>query len=324
MIGGISEGFANYLAVLRRVESHKTPKTDLKNWLMSQFDLEETYARNVATTLLFGTGLITVQDGDCVVSETGRAILQKPNPGILYRIFAEQFIGITDLVEILAEIQPKDWDELFAAWHMRVSSASKPASKWSTNHAKMQFRHRLDWLCSLGIISELADGYYLSKSGMEETLKQRIKGATQQDEAVKIRATEDASFARTAPGQPLEFDHPTNVPGKIRQCGLDSFIRNRFDGSRVANLGPAALQAGDCDECLVSCWRNEFLGHGPLKNPSNAIGSLIHQRSTPTRFDELLSDRFKCERSEFAGKDRAVQLLDESDDDLVLRDFVSD
>jgi hypothetical protein len=145
-----------------------------------------------------------VEDGYCVLADSGRAILRNSKPEHLFSIFAAQFIGITELVELLAESQPRNWDDLFLAWHTRVGMASQQASKWSTNHAKMQFRHRLDWLRSLGIVSKLADGYYLSKTGMEQSVKTRMSAATQKEEAESI-SHNDLEDKLKAIGEFFEF-----------------------------------------------------------------------------------------------------------------------
>jgi len=177
MVGGIGEGFANYLAILRMVHESKITRGALLSWLMTEFRLEETYASNVVTTLLFGPGLIVTTDGVCTLSETGRELHEKAKPDLLYTIFSRQFLGITDIVEILTLEQPKTWESLFDVWHTKINNSSKQAAAWSIKHARMQFRHRLDWLRSLSIVNKVADSYYLSKSGMEEMTRRRLSAA---------------------------------------------------------------------------------------------------------------------------------------------------
>jgi len=186
MAGGVGDGFASYLKILRYVSESRIDRAGLIGWLKNEFQLMESYAKNVASLLLFGTGLIESVDGSCVLTEAGRRILEQAKPGILYEHIAGQFLGITDIVDILDTLQPLTWEKLFDAWHARVCKISPEASKWKKSHAKMQFRHRLDWLRSLSIVNKLADSFYLSKTGMEDRTQRRLKTAKGQTEAESI------------------------------------------------------------------------------------------------------------------------------------------
>jgi hypothetical protein len=187
MVGGVGEGFASYLKILRYVGEHRIDRTSLVAWLKSEFQLEESYAKNVATMLLFGTGLIETLDGGyCVVTDSGRQILEHAKPALLYESFAPQFVGITEIVDILNASQPLSWEKLFDAWHAKISTTSQEAAKWKKSHAKMQFRHRLDWLRSLSIVNKLADSFYLLKAGMEDSTQRRLKTAKGKSDAEKI------------------------------------------------------------------------------------------------------------------------------------------
>lgn len=186
MVGGVGEGFATYLKILRHVREHKLGRAELVAWLKSEFQLAQSYAKNVADLLLFGTGLIESQSGCCVLTKTGEQIVDDGNPKSLYDVFAKQFIGITDIVDILHVSQPLTWEKLFELWQARISKTSPEAGKWKVSHAKMQFRHRLDWLRSLSIVNKLADSLYLSKAGMEDRTQRRLRTAKGQAEAEEI------------------------------------------------------------------------------------------------------------------------------------------
>lgn len=54
MVGGVGDGFANYLKILRFVAEHNTDRTKLLEWLKDEFQLEQSYAKNLVTMLLFG------------------------------------------------------------------------------------------------------------------------------------------------------------------------------------------------------------------------------------------------------------------------------
>jgi len=149
MVGGVGEGFATYLKILNHVREHKMVRAELVLWLKTEFQLAQSYAKNVADLLLFGPGLIQSQDNGCVLTDAGAQILNEAKPNFLYDVFARQFVGITDIVEILHLSQPLTWEKLFDLWRVRVSKTSPEVAKWKVSHAKMQFRHRLDWLRSL-------------------------------------------------------------------------------------------------------------------------------------------------------------------------------
>jgi hypothetical protein len=186
MVGGVNDGFATYLKTLRKVKEQPFSRPQLVRWLVEEFDLSVSYAKNVVSLLLFGTGLVESRNGRCLLTEAGAQILDRASPGLLYKVFANQFIGIVDIVDILHDSQPLTWQKLFELWHGRVSKGSLEASKWKISHAKMQFRHRLDWLRSLSVVNRVADSFYLSKAGMEERTQQRLRSAKGQEEADEI------------------------------------------------------------------------------------------------------------------------------------------
>ncbi len=186
MAGGVSDGFANYLRILRYGDQHRVDRAAIIAWLKSEFELEHSYAKNVATMLLFGTGLLESRDGVCVLTDAGRQIINIAKPELLYEHFAPQFVGITAIVDILDATQPLTWEQLFEAWHAKVSQTSQEAANWKVSHAKMQFRHRLDWLRSLSLVNKLADSFYLSKTGMENNTQRRVRAARGKTEAETI------------------------------------------------------------------------------------------------------------------------------------------
>jgi len=164
--------------------------------------LKETYARNILTTLLFGTGLIHAQNRRCALTLAGESLLKAASPNALYTLFAEQFVGIREIVDILAERQPLDSSTLFDEWHKTVRKAAKV--RWKTTHAHMQFKHRLDWLRSLSIVRRVADSYYLSKSAMEGFTRARSQKARDERERESISHSDIEDKLR-AIGEFFEF-----------------------------------------------------------------------------------------------------------------------
>ncbi len=175
MVGGIPDGFVNYLLVLRKIEANKMSRQRLISWLVDHFNIADSYASNIVTTLFRGTGVITLDSGICRLSEEGHSLLDSASPRKLYNLFRDRFIGVAAITDILSESQPLTWDALFEAWTASIKSVI--GTRWNRSHSKMQFRHRLDWLRSLNIIKKVADGYYLSTSGMEVTTQAKVGAA---------------------------------------------------------------------------------------------------------------------------------------------------
>jgi hypothetical protein len=180
MIGGVNLSFANYLLVLRTIDKTKMSKQELVDWLVDRFNLATSYAKNVVTTLFTGAGVVTLRAGVCTISESGRELLENSSPRFLYGLLADQFLGLAEIPTLLADHQPLTSDALFDAWFDTIKSVIR--NRWNRDHAKMQFKHRVDWLRSLEIISRVADGYYLSTRGMEETAQAKRLAAASPDQ----------------------------------------------------------------------------------------------------------------------------------------------
>lgn len=191
MIGGIGQGFANYLLVLRTIDRGKMSKRELVEWLVERFGLAASYAANVVTTLFTGLGVVELRDGICAVAKPGRALLDNSSPRFLYALFADQFLGVAEIPALLTEQQPLTADALFSAWFDKIRRTIQ--KRWTRNHARMQFKHRVDWLRSLDIVNRVADGYYLSVGGMEETAqaKMRAAGSIHERDAISHNDIED-------------------------------------------------------------------------------------------------------------------------------------
>lgn len=150
MIGGIGEGFANYLLVLRKIDATRMSKQELVGWLVDRFAIATSYTSNVVTTLFTGVGVFTVQRGVCTITERGRALLENSSPRFLYGLFADQFLGVAEIPSLLADQQPSSGSALFDAWFETIKAVI--GKRWTRDHARMQFKHRVDWLRSLDMI----------------------------------------------------------------------------------------------------------------------------------------------------------------------------
>lgn len=202
MIGGIGQGFVNYLLVLRAIDAKKMSKRELVNWLVERFGLAETYATNVVTTLFTGLGVVVLKDRVCVVGKPGRTLLEKSSPSFLYALSADQFLGVAEIPAILTEQQPLASDALYSAWFDKIKCTIQ--KRWKPAHARMQFKHRLDWLRSLDIVNKVADGYYLSVGGMEATAEAKRRAARSANERDAI-SHNDIEDKLKSIGQFFEF-----------------------------------------------------------------------------------------------------------------------
>lgn len=228
MIGGIGDGFATYLGVLRAIESNKWSRSDLLDWLISEYKLSDAYARNVMTMLLFGTGLVATEGGRCCLTDIAKSLLESASPLALYSHFADQFAGIKEIVEILAERQPLDAGALFSEWDSRIRKAT--GVNWKASHARMQFTHRIDWLRSLSIVRKIADSFYLSTTAMDDLVRTKSERASSEVEKAsishndiedKLRAIGEFFEFMSIKRAPVNDARPTSVPRLVENRQLD-------------------------------------------------------------------------------------------------------
>jgi len=228
---GINEGFTNYLAVLREVDRIPRNRSKLKAWLVDAYKLSDSYAKNVVTMLLFGSGLLESDKHICELTDHGRHILESSSPIELYLLFSQQFIGFGEAIEILNDEQPLIFDCMFDAWHSKMKQLHQV--NWKTSHAKMQFRHRLEFLRSVGLMRKLADGYYLSKIGMD--LIQDVKRGNAQSAKEKEKISHN------------------EIENKLRMIG-DFFEFTSLKRASVNDARPSRLPALKEDRQLDCLW----------------------------------------------------------------------
>lgn len=228
MVGGIPNGFSNYLAILRQVDGKHPTRQQLLDWLVKEYDLKESYAKNILSLLLIGSGLVKSDGSVCLLSPVGLELLKSSSPNLLYQTIAMQFIGIEELTSLIERHQPISGDELLKAWEREIRANFKV--EWNSNHAKMQFKHRLEWLRALGIVNKGADAYYLAKAGIREATRRRVL-ATPDAEAARDVSHNDVEDKLQAIGEFFEFmsikrasvneARPTNTPRLVENRQLD-------------------------------------------------------------------------------------------------------
>jgi hypothetical protein len=228
MVGGISEGFANYLGILREVDAQRPTRQSLEEWLTTEYGIKHSYARNIVSLLLFGTGLLESEGKCCQVTSAGKDLLKSGAASLLYEMVASRFIGIDNIISIVEQRQPISGEDLQRSWESEVRQ--KWSVRWNDRHASIQFKHRLDWLRSLGMINKVADGYYLAKAGIREVTRRRVQAATGEGAAEKVSHS-DIEDKLTAIGEFFEFvsikramvneARPTNTPRLSENRQLD-------------------------------------------------------------------------------------------------------
>ena len=228
MVGGIPQGFANYLAILRSIEINRLSRQGLVDWLKREYKIKDSYARNIVALLLFGTGLVKSEGGNCALTQTGSELAKTGSAGLLYEVIARQFIGVQELTTLIEEGQPISGDELLSAWERMVRDNSKV--NWNRNHARMQFKHRLEWLRALGLVNKVADTYYLAKAGIREATRRRVR-ATPNAKAAQDVSHNDVEGKLQAIGDFFEFmsikrasvneARPHNAPKLVENRQLD-------------------------------------------------------------------------------------------------------
>src|SRR5215203_4784428 len=70
--------------------------------------------------------------------------------------------------------------------------------------------------------------------------------------------------------QSLQFNHGPNTPPYKRADRVDSIVGNRPHRLRLAHTSPASSKALYGDESVVLVRRQQFSGHPPLDDLSNA------------------------------------------------------
>jgi hypothetical protein len=139
---------------------------------------------------------------------------------------------------------------------------------------------------------------------------------------VEVAPANPARLARSAPGQPLELNHPGDSTVKVcERCGHDRVV-HRLHGFVLLRGSSAGLKAGNCGERLEHGYRNQLLARGPLEHPLDPPDALVDLFSAPARVNHLLPHGLQRKRSELGRWRVAVQRQHEPECLLVLREFV--
>jgi hypothetical protein len=107
------------------------------------------------------------------LTPVGLELAKSGSAVLLYNTISTNFIGIVELTELIEQCQPISGEALLQAWEKTMRKTYRV--KWNANHARMQFKHRIEWLRAIGFVNNVADEYYLSKMGIQEATRRRVR-----------------------------------------------------------------------------------------------------------------------------------------------------
>ena len=219
MAGSVTEQFPNLLHTLQWIEQATLTPAEVRQWLCTTFDLTDSFARNVYTVILVSSMLTEVCDGYCRLTHNGRIVLNTSSPELLLDIFLKKFIGFAEILVILRERGALDTPSLTGTWFQTVGSRYQQAMSWGANHISNQFRHRINWLRSLGFV-QFANGLYsLSSEGYDFATERPMDLIVLGQDEIN----ESENLAISSVSKPFEpFNNKVERVRSIRQ----SFARN--------------------------------------------------------------------------------------------------
>lgn len=169
MAGKLKEQFPNLVQTLIYVDHRSPSRADLIRWLMRRFSLSSRYAENIYTVLLKTGGLVERRGKKCILTREGKSVVASLSPKVLFRIYAERFIGFYEMLSILhEETEGKEISEFKEDWGKETAKCFKV--KWGPKTLEQQFRRRLDWLRSLRLVDMVGGRAFLTKEGMETVM----------------------------------------------------------------------------------------------------------------------------------------------------------
>jgi len=89
MAGGVEAQFGNLLNTLGWIQNNHPTSDDVRTWLINNFVLTKSYARDVYTVLLISTGLVKVTNGRCRLTADGTSVLNTSSPTILLEVVSK-------------------------------------------------------------------------------------------------------------------------------------------------------------------------------------------------------------------------------------------
>ncbi|WP_246173509.1 hypothetical protein [Limnoglobus roseus] len=138
---------------------------------------------------------------------------------------------------------------------------------------------------------------------------------------IDIGQTEGARFTRSAAGQPLEFDHTSDVASQKEQGGVDDGILDRTDGLRFPGRRPSPLKPDDGGEPTVDGFVDEFFARRPFEHSPDEVRPAVALGPGKATVDPPLPDRLELQGPEFGGREVGVLLSERTGHQFALGEF---
>lgn len=156
----------DYLAALNSmlefIAAESPTEEDMVDWIKTQFPLvSSTTVAKRYISLLRAAGLILYDGSQLVVSDDGAAYLSDPTPAYLLDVFRRRFLGLDELLEILAA-SPGPLE------HVHRELVDRLKVEWTT---PAQTKYRLEWLQALGAAAKGTNGVWFAVSPADRSAK---------------------------------------------------------------------------------------------------------------------------------------------------------
>lgn len=171
MAGRIEKQFENLLETLSWIDKNKPEPNQIYQWLREKYELSHYFARDVYTVLFSSSGLVTLKNGKCYLTTSGKVVLQTSSPSTLLEVFENSFAGVAGFLEVLRSKPQIKSAELMNTWYDLVKDRFPKIQSWSRKTLNNQTRHRIDWLRTMGFMQVESGLHSLTESGWQFVLK---------------------------------------------------------------------------------------------------------------------------------------------------------
>ncbi len=172
MVGGIEQQAFNLRKTLKWIHSSRPSKgSEIWKWLQIAFrpgkPLVDKYAQNIYSVLLSSPGLVEVENGKCRLTRDGYIVLHSSSFDPLLEVFAKNFVGLIEIMEILQNRNELPMKVLLLEWFATTSDRFHRMRGWRESHISNQFRTRVDWLRAFGVIEVENGKFRLTAEGQQ-------------------------------------------------------------------------------------------------------------------------------------------------------------
>lgn len=243
MAGRVLEQFDNLLQTLKWLDKAKPTPAETYERLKDAFELSHYFARDIYTVIFISSGLVTVRNNRCYLTQEGQIVLDTASPITLLEIFEKQFVGISAILEVLRDNNNTNLELLIEKWFDILQERFPQIKKWSPKTIHTQCRHRINWLRAMGFITVVGRKYFLSEDGWQLVL-------THPPEVIAIQQREVRKQEKVLQNLTLgKFQPFASKTEKVRSV-RETFVRDRaFRGIVVRQY---EYHCAVCGFCLVT------------------------------------------------------------------------